>query len=431
MANLPQSATRVPTPEFEEFLAQIADSAQVLTEASGVAIAIRSGDDRDGEEVLCVARRGDTAPPLGSRLSTDSGISGECLMTGSVLHCDDAATDHRVDPEVCRQLGIRSIVVLPVRGKIRTAGILEVFSTQPNAFTGKQIDSLKDLAEMIEMACASGPDELLLAQSPQNNAEVAAAPQAMHASWPYTQHLFPLSFLKGRRDYWIAGGGLAVILIIALISLAAFHSSGKNETAKKAAPVVFKPSLPETEEIVLGGSGTNADQPTTRARRDINSSGGLQRASKVESLKNTADATTIDLPPLRTSPVGSEQDSGQAPALPLAANSVTPEDLLTPAGAMPKLASSTSQGVSGGTLDYRVNPKYPPEARAMRLEGEVVLAAIVTKTGRVRDVKLVKGSPILARAAMDAVKQWRYQPYRLNGEPQESETEIRVQFHAQ
>jgi TonB family protein len=427
MANLPQSGLRSPDAEFEEFLAHIADSAQALSGASGAAIAMRSGNDRDGEEVLCVARCGDTAPPLGSRLSTDSGISGECLMTGSVLHCIDTAEDRRVDPEVCRQLGIRSIVALPVRGKVRTAGILEVFATQPEAFTEKHIDSLKDLAEMIEMACASTPGESLLAQS--SHPVEDPVPQAKHACWPYTQHLFPLSFLKDRRDYWIAGGGLAVILIVALISLAAFRSSGKSETARKAAPAVFKPAQPEMEEIVLEGSGTNADRPTTRGRRDMNSNNqqrGLQRASKVESLKDSP----VDLPPLQTSATGSDLDSNQAPALPIATSSTTPEDLLTPSGTMPKLASSTSQGVSGGTLDYRVNPTYPAEARAMRLEGEVVLAAIVTKTGRVRDVKLVKGSPILARAAMDAVKQWRYQPYRLNGEPQESETEIRVQFHA-
>ncbi len=145
--------------EFVAFLRQIAESARSISGASGCAIAIRNGDDRDGEEVLCVARSGDTAPPLGSRLDANSGISGECLITARVLHCDDTATDHRVDPEVCRQLGLRSIVVLPVRGRSRAAGILEVFSTQAHAFTDEQIDSLKRLTEMIEMACASKPAE--------------------------------------------------------------------------------------------------------------------------------------------------------------------------------------------------------------------------------------------------------------------------------
>jgi protein TonB len=65
----------------------------------------------------------------------------------------------------------------------------------------------------------------------------------------------------------------------------------------------------------------------------------------------------------------------------------------------------------------------------MKLEGEVVLAATITKKGRVRDLKLLKGSPILGQAAMDAVKQWRYLPYRLNGQTLESQTEITVQFH--
>jgi TonB family protein len=66
----------------------------------------------------------------------------------------------------------------------------------------------------------------------------------------------------------------------------------------------------------------------------------------------------------------------------------------------------------------------------MKLEGEVVLAATITKTGQVRDLKLLSGSPILGRAAIDAVKQWHYQPYRLNNEPLESQTQITVRFRA-
>jgi GAF domain-containing protein len=225
MTELPHSASPSETVEFDAFLRQIAESALALSGASGCAIAIRNGADRSGEEIFCVARSGGTAPPLGSRLDANSGISGECILTGHVLHCDDTATDHRVDPEVCRELGLRSMVVLPVRGQRRTAGILEVFSTRPHAFTGGHINSLKHLTEIIEMACASNsgetaavarPDSTFAATGVSSGADRAEpAPR----TWTNIHFPFPLSFLKDRRDYWIAGGGLAMLLLFALIGI--------------------------------------------------------------------------------------------------------------------------------------------------------------------------------------------------------------------
>jgi len=79
-------------------------------------------------------------------------------------------------------------------------------------------------------------------------------------------------------------------------------------------------------------------------------------------------------------------------------------------------------------LQHRVLPEYPAQARSLRLEGPVVLEAMVMEDGSVHDIKLVSGHPTLARAALDAVRQWRYQPYRLNGKPVAMRTEIRVTF---
>ena len=123
-------------------------------------------------------------------------------------------------------------------------------------------------------------------------------------------------------------------------------------------------------------------------------------------------------------------DSEQAPALSLASNANTPQDLLTPSSTLPALSPAVSQGVSGGILEHRVDPVYPREALARKLEGEVILEATITKTGQVRNLKVLKGSPILGRAALEAVKQWRYQPYRLNDQPLESKTQITVRFRA-
>src|SRR5579864_101453 len=123
------------------------DAARVLTGAHGTALALRT----DGA-IVCRARSGDIAPELGSRLNTDSGISGECLRTAHILVCNDSTTDDRVDPEVCRALGIRSIVVVPLRGAKGISGILEAFSALPNAFGDEQIDHLRRMAEIAETA---------------------------------------------------------------------------------------------------------------------------------------------------------------------------------------------------------------------------------------------------------------------------------------
>jgi protein TonB len=100
--------------------------------------------------------------------------------------------------------------------------------------------------------------------------------------------------------------------------------------------------------------------------------------------------------------------------------------------AVPKVATPqrvrVSQGVSAGLLVRRVNPTYPPLARQARISGQVVLRAVISKDGSIEGLTLVSGHPMLAPAAIDAVKQWKYRPYLLNGEPVEVDTEVLVNF---
>jgi protein TonB len=100
--------------------------------------------------------------------------------------------------------------------------------------------------------------------------------------------------------------------------------------------------------------------------------------------------------------------------------------------AVPKVATPqrvrVSQGVSAGLLVRKVNPNYPPLARQARIQGQVVLRAVISKDGSIENLSLVSGHPMLAPAAIDAVKQWRYKPYLLNGEPVEVDTEVLVNF---
>jgi protein TonB len=87
-----------------------------------------------------------------------------------------------------------------------------------------------------------------------------------------------------------------------------------------------------------------------------------------------------------------------------------------------------SSGVSSGLLIRKVNPTYPPLARQARIQGTVVLQAQISKDGSIENLTLVSGHPMLAPAAIEAVKQWKYKPYLLNGEPVEVDTQVQVNF---
>jgi periplasmic protein TonB len=101
---------------------------------------------------------------------------------------------------------------------------------------------------------------------------------------------------------------------------------------------------------------------------------------------------------------------------------------LAPKNNMPVQRVRVSQGVTKGLLTNRVEPTYPPVAREARIHGEVVLTAIIDKDGNIENLQLVSGHPMLAPAAINAVKQWRYKPYLLNGQAVEVETTITVNF---
>lgn len=94
----------------------------------------------------------------------------------------------------------------------------------------------------------------------------------------------------------------------------------------------------------------------------------------------------------------------------------------------PQVKTRVSQGVMDGLLVGPVTPDYPPIAREMGVEGTVILQASISKTGTIENLRVVSGPELLQRAAINAVSQWRYRPYLLNGEPVEVETTVNVRF---
>ncbi len=133
--------------DLETGISIIAEKAQVLTGATGAAIALRRGN-----EIVCRARTGRTAPDIGVRLQTDSGLSAECVRTGEVLLCHDAESNPRVDWATCRRMGVRSILVAPLRHFRRTLGVFEVLSSTPHAFDNNDVATMQFLSGMMVAA---------------------------------------------------------------------------------------------------------------------------------------------------------------------------------------------------------------------------------------------------------------------------------------
>ena len=122
----------------------ITERALSLTGASGAALAFLTDD-----KMICRARAGEPAPPLGAPVDAKHGLSGECVRTGLLVSCEDTENDPRVDPEICRALGIGSLMAAPIVSDFRVVGLLEIFSPHPRAFTKAHETVLDRLVEMI------------------------------------------------------------------------------------------------------------------------------------------------------------------------------------------------------------------------------------------------------------------------------------------
>src|SRR5260221_88917 len=196
---------------IDAMLASITDAARQLAGASGAALAMW----KDGA-MVCRARSGGPAPPLGAQLSAVSGSSGECLRTGKMQHCAGSENDPLVDADVCRALGVRSIAVLPIQGWRGINGVLEVFSTGPAAFTEQDILLLQQLAALAERARAS---------QPHNASSATRIPSVIEK--PRSSGLLPasdrvgdvvLAFLGARSRRLVLGGiGIVALSLLALV----------------------------------------------------------------------------------------------------------------------------------------------------------------------------------------------------------------------
>jgi hypothetical protein len=168
--------------DLEAVLSLIAVRSQSLLRASGSAIALAA---KVPGAMICRASSGPGSPPVGVSFQVGVGFSGECVLTGKILRCDDAETDPRVDVQICRALGIRSRLAAPVRSGEQVLGIIEVFSAHPFAFSDDDGAVLQRLADTTLAAVKRGqPDDPSVSPPPPPVPFVAAPGSVLFAHDP-------------------------------------------------------------------------------------------------------------------------------------------------------------------------------------------------------------------------------------------------------
>jgi len=398
---------------LDAMLQRIVDAAQMFTDANGAAIALQHDN-----WVVCRARSGDMAPELNSKLDTDSGISGECLRSGKALWCLDTSADSRVDAAACRRLGLRSLAVAPIGQRPNVQGILEAFSARPYAFGDTEVSLLTELAELVTAAQQGSTQPVALLTHEKRASKV-------------------LSFSKRK----LIAGALATLAFVVWLglrkrpehsTLAATAAAHPLNSESPAAAVDFSGLQLKPSPVTHGNTKTRPPAAgMMMASKNAKSGGGegeMDHASP-ETASN-ADAPLVNVPAPRSRPPQSPEES--APVAPPAPEVSGSSDkaitgLLSSSAGFPQPVM-VSQGLSGGTLEYKVSPIYPSEARRLRREGRVTLDGVITEDGRLRELKVVEGDAMLVRAAMQAVSQWRYHPYKLNGVPVRMGTKITLIF---
>jgi TonB family protein len=420
-------------------LHEILQQARLATAASGAVIALARGD-----RIVCRASLGDKAPSAGVSLNTRSGLAGACVQTREMQLCDDTLADPRVNAVACHDLGIRSIVVLPVLDGGELWGVLELFSSTPRAFSESDLQALQSLsrktASTVREAVESGSTTLGLkafSQPPELDAvgPKGPGPEALPEPVPITAHAEPLALV--RRDYRTNALSAAVLALAVLlgwmvgrvgwsmaVNRAPNQISMTPEEAQASAPFApaVRPAPPRQEQaqtpappVVLKPAAQTAAKPApkpkTAASTPLDLNGGLvvyEHGKVVFQIGPTEEESLPEAEPgvaaAAIQHAAAREDDGSAVAAP------------------------SSLPSANGYLLERVEPQYPEAARQQHIQGPVVLKVLVRPSGLVRETGVISGDPLLAKAATDAVRQWRFNPHQIKGKAVEFETRITVNF---
>jgi TonB family protein len=428
--------------DLSSILSEATHAARYFTDATGAALALWSQG-----VVICRARSGDTAPPLGAKLDVDSGISGECLRTGRAQRCNDTLTDPRVDSEVCQEMGIRSLAAVPLRGGQGVIGILETFSDRPNAFSDAHITLLKKLAKIAaagrEKSVVPSPASPLAAKTITTEVPRSLSLDLGDSKW--------LAWLPARMrgeegQPWRLAAAAALLLLLAVggwmlsrsrsgnaRSGQGLHAANSRAVSSALAasnsPDALKNTPSEKNESTITLSGAPMKPSANLGARDV-----VQKASssvitaRNQPLRPAGGSSAEPAPAPEASADVAPPDPSEAISGLTGGVAPVPQSIANPHPIFPFVAVPVSQGVTGGRLMRKVDPLYPPAARLQGLEGAVIVDALVGEDGSVREVKVTSGPALLADAAARAVKQWRYEPFQLNGKSVSIHNQITIQF---
>ena len=190
-------------------LNQVLEQACLITGATGAAIALSRG-----EEMVCCATAGPDAPDVGACLDPRQGLSSACIQSRQLVQCNDTDTDPRVDAAACRELGVRSVVVLPLLDENELFGIFEILSSRPNAFGQRDLDSCRTLADRILKSRRQGGKAIAsVHEGSGSSLHNSKEPVARNNDLPSeTAPKFPPRARKSRRkDAWNLILGILII----------------------------------------------------------------------------------------------------------------------------------------------------------------------------------------------------------------------------
>jgi TonB family protein len=383
-------------------LNEVVEQARDATGASGAAIALA----RDGE-MVCRATTGADSLGLGVRLET-SGLSGACLKSGQIQYCSDTEIDERVDAEACRQLNVRSMVVVPLDGGKGPFGILEVLSARPNAFGQHDIDVLRRLASRV-VASKDEADKGFAAptfEEEPSNAIRETQPTSVSGNAESREEAVIVTTQAeppNGSDIWTTV--LALLVIAAAVTLGVLI--GWRGAARRWTPEPVAKASPATSQV--SAAKESFAPPSIPA----------------------APQETKE--PLKTVPAASSNVHRPDPSLG-GGLLVTQNGKVVyrmPPSFTPR-GDGSRNGSSGddptGRLIHRVDPEYPLEAKTGHIQGSVALDVQILDDGSVGNIEIAAGNPLLAQAAVQAVRQWRYQPYVVDGHPVGTQTKIKINF---
>jgi TonB family protein len=408
-------------------LNEVVEQACLATTATGAAIALA----RD-REMVCRATTGVNAPGLGVRLNTRSGLSGACFRSREAQRCDDTEADPRVDAAACRALNVRSILVVPVLHEQELLGVFEIFSTEPAAFGERDIRVLQGLSRRIV-------ENIRRAEAkPAPPAEIKSLAARVRVAQPAADFASPGILFGGperpsisvhRRDYWTA---ILITIVVTLALLLGWMVGrvGRQRTASlDREPAPATPVEQEAVSIPQASTDRSAASSLLSGEREAVDSAvpstTLAPSKSARAASSPSGLTVYENGRLiYTMPAKKLQNPGTELAGLRSDETREATKSALPAGEPVSVSSETAWA----HLSLRVEPDYPEAARQQHVEGPVVLKALVGKDGAIRKLTIISGDKQLATAAVDAVRQWRFKPYRQNGQLRDFETQITVNF---